>query len=156
MYNSPYGMGNTMPTSTQPYGYPMMPYMNNGMTNTPPQPNSPINTNKIYVSGIEDVRTRLIPPNSEMIFIDNEKDIIYEKKVDNKGQFEVKAFNISPYQAPEGNNESKVDMSDYVKTNELQNLQNKIANLEEQISKLAPSREVTESGTGTISHGTSL
>lgn len=161
MYNNPYnpyGMGNTMPTSTQPYGYPMMPYMNQPMPNSQPQqqPSSPINTNKIYVSGIEDVRTRLIAPNSEMIFIDNEKDIIYEKKVDNKGQFEVKAFDIVPHQQTEQKTVNGIDMSSYVKVDDLQALKTKISSLEEQISKLIQSREGNVNGTGTTSHGTSL
>lgn len=161
MYNnpySPYGMGSTMPTATQPYGYPMMPYMNQPMQNSQPQQqiNTPINTNKIYVSGIEDVRTKLLAPNSEMLFVDNEKDIIYEKKVDNKGQFEVRAFDIVPHQSSEQQSNTNIDMSGYAKTDELQALQNKISSLEEQLSKLAKSQEVVTNGTRTNPARTTL
>ena len=81
-YNMPYGM---MPT-----GFPY----NNNLSAPPPQtPNASMtNTNKIYVNGEDDARNRWLPPNSDYIFLDNDKAIIYQKIVDSKGQFEIKAF----------------------------------------------------------------
>lgn len=54
----------------------------------------PTNTNKIYVNGLEDVRNRPLQANSDFIFLDNDKPLIYQKIVDSKGQFEVKTFQI--------------------------------------------------------------
>lgn len=61
----------------------------------PQQPVQQPTTNKIVVSGIEEVRQRQQPYNSDMLYLDNDKPIIYEKKVDSVGQFEVKIFAIT-------------------------------------------------------------
>lgn len=52
-------------------------------------------TNKIVVSGIDEVRQRQQPYNSDILYLDNDKPIIYEKKVDSVGQFSVKIFAIT-------------------------------------------------------------
>jgi len=54
-------------------------------------------TNKIYVSGKEDAQSRILPPNSDYIFLDNNKPIIYQKIVNGSGQFEFKMFDIIPH-----------------------------------------------------------
>lgn len=56
-----------------------------------------VNTNKIYVTGIEDARARQLPPNSDFIFLDNDKPLLYRKTVDATGKMEIKAFKISEY-----------------------------------------------------------
>lgn len=82
---------NSMPTSTQPYGYPM-----------PQQYQAPTtNTNKIFVGGIEDVKNRALMPNSDVIFLDNDKPLLYVKTVDSKGQYDIKTYKISEYKEPD-------------------------------------------------------
>ena len=70
MYNYNFGYGNTMPTGTQPYGYPIGNYNVPQMAQPQIQPQT--TTNKIYVSGIEEVRQKQLPNNSEVVFIDND------------------------------------------------------------------------------------
>ena len=65
---------------------------------TQPQPTT---TNKIYVSGLDEVKTRLLPPNSDVIFYDNERDILYEKVVDSTGKFQLKTYDIIERKDPE-------------------------------------------------------
>lgn len=132
MVNYPNYYGNTMPTATQPYGYSFnpQPYQ--------PQAAQPtINTNKTYVSGIEDVRLYRLPPNSEYIFLDNDKSILYQKKVDASGQFEVKAYEITECNANTATvAQSPIDLSNYVPRNEFTALQDEIKALNEKMSKL--------------------
>lgn len=70
------------------------PQFNQQMQRPQPQIQQPT-TNKIVVSGIEEVRQRQQPYNSDMLYLDNDKPIIYEKKVDSVGQFEVRIFAIT-------------------------------------------------------------
>lgn len=140
MVNYPnYGYGaNSMPTATQPYGYPFNPYT---QPVTPQAPQSQlqkqVDTNKIYVSGIEDVKMRVLPPNSEYIFLDNEKSLLYQKKVDANGQFEVKAYEISEYKSNTATVEqTSIDLSNYVPRHEFTALQDEIKALDDKISKL--------------------
>lgn len=91
MNNYPY-----MPNGMQPLGYPMN-NNNFAMNNLPNYPQQPANTNEIYVNGIEDVRNKALAPNSEYIFLDNDKPILYHKKTDYTGRFEIQVFEIVPY-----------------------------------------------------------
>lgn len=126
----------TMPTATQPYGYPYNPYqMQQPYQQQPTQP--AINTNKTYVSGIEDVRMRVLPPNSEYIFLDNEKSLLYQKKVDANGQFEVKAYEITEYNGDTATSDSNpIDLSNYVPRREFEALQSEIKVLSDKIANI--------------------
>ena len=117
------------------YGYSMQNY---AIQQQAPQQT---NTNKIYVSGVEDVRQRNLPFNSDVIFLDNDKPILYQKIVDSKGQFEVKAFTITPYNAQETDKTSQaINITDFVKTSDLEPIK---AELEAIKSKLS-SKKVAE------------
>lgn len=148
---------NSMPTSTQPYGYPMNPYLNNinaPMQNQMPQtsPNQAVstNTNKIYVSGIEDVRNTRLMPNSDYVFLDNDKPIIYQKVVDGKGQFEVKVFDIIPHQEQETQKDtSSINLSDYVLKKDFDNLQEEIKTLRSNLEKFTKEIKKAEESNGT-------
>ena len=110
-YMNPYQYSNSYPTATQPYGFAMQPQQ------VQPQ----VNTNKIYVSGVEDVRQRQLSNGSDVIFLDNDKPILYQKIVDSTGQFEVKAFTITPYNAQETEKQSQhINITDYIKTTDLE------------------------------------
>lgn len=56
------------------------------------------NTNKIYVNDIDEVKSKQLPPNSDYIFLDNDKPLIYRKTVDGTGKMEVQAFKIVQYE----------------------------------------------------------
>lgn len=126
MYN--YGM-NTI-QNTQPYGYQNnygMYYNNNMQQPSNLQPTTQANTNEIFVNGYEDVRNRQLPPNSNYIFLDNDKALLYEKIVDSKGQFEVKVYEIR--EKTNLNDEkcsNSIDLSMFVKTDEFRAFKDEI------------------------------
>lgn len=125
----------------QPYIPTQQPQMQQQTQQTQPQvqtqPQQTTNTNKIYVNGIEDVRNRPLLPNSDMIFIDNDKPLIYQKTVDSKGQFEVKTFELSDYKpADEPKTTEPTNLSNYVQISDLEPLQSEIKALNEKVSKL--------------------
>lgn len=98
-YNNPYS-GMQMPMNN--FGYP-----NNFQPRQTQQFQMPMqNTNKIFVSGIDEVKMRMLSPNSDFIFLDNEKSILYQKTVDSSGHFEVKAFDIVEHKESTGHMES--------------------------------------------------
>lgn len=138
-FASPYGY-NSMPTATQPYGYPMNPYNNVGNT-TPTTPTLQAYTNLIYVSGVEDVKTRAVPAGGTMIFADNDKPLLYKKTVDNKGQYEIETFDILPHKdEPKPTEVPK----DYVPRSEFEALQKKISTLEDTIAMFIPTKSETK------------
>lgn len=108
----------------QPYGQPQQQYQ---------QSSPPANTNKIFVSGIEDVKARALTPNSDFIFIDNDQDILYQKKVDASGHYEIKAFSISELNNAE--NCSTVDLSNFVTKQQFEDLANELDILRKQLEK---------------------
>ena len=124
MYSYPYGYMQNQNFSYNPNMY------------SSPQPMA-TNTNKIYVNGVEDARNRPLPANSDFIMLDNDKPLLYQKIVDNKGQFEVKTFNISPYKpAEETNKQSSIDLSSYAKTDDLRAIESQINDLKQKIENL--------------------
>lgn len=136
-YMNPFG--STMPTATQPYGYPMSPYM--GMGNMPqntPAPAAPqVATNVIYVSGLEDVRQRNLPANSVGIFLDNDKPLLYQKVVDGKGQYEIKTFDLSPHIDTQSDKKTEgIDLSAYALKEQIDPLESEIKHIREDIDKL--------------------
>lgn len=96
-----------------------------------------VNTNKIYVSGINDVRARILQPNSDFIFLDNDKPLMYQKVVSPSGQFEVKTFTITPYeQSEQPKQDNTIDLSAYAKTSDLEVIKSNIEALKKQIASL--------------------
>lgn len=79
----------------QSYGYSVPSYQQ--PTQTSPQ----VNTNKMYANGIEDVRCRQLPANSDYLFLDNDKPLIYRKTTDATGKMDIQVFKIAPYQEEE-------------------------------------------------------
>ena len=102
------------------------------------QPNSTTNTNKIFVAGIDDVKSKSLPFNSDFIFLDNDKPYLYQKTVDSKGQFEVKAFEIREIKPQENTKEdNSINLSNYVTIGEFEALQGQIKELKDKLSKLS-------------------
>lgn len=104
------------------YNYP--PFSPQNPHNMPPQPTqiaTSTNTNKIYVSGIDEVKSRILPPDSDMIFIDNERDILYEKVVDSTGKFQIKMLDIVEHKDPEKSDKVADDkLSEYATKSDLE------------------------------------
>lgn len=109
-YNG-YGFYNPY-NSMQPYSFPMNQFStfnqnqnqnnnnfnaNNNNSNNNSNFNNSINTNKIYVNGIEDARNMKLPFNSDYIFLDNDKALLYRKVVDGTGKMDIQTFEIVPY-----------------------------------------------------------
>lgn len=123
-----YNFSNVPPA--QNYGYNNMPY-----SQQQPQRANTTNTNKIYVSGIEDVRTRILPAGSDYIFLDNDKPILYQKIVSPNGQFEVKTFTISPYEPQDDTKEkNSMDLSSYAKQAEIDKIKAEINELKNKLA----------------------
>lgn len=150
-YYSTYGNYgyNTMPTSTQPFGYPFNPYMNYGQNYSQSQSNNQqqqqtqaiTNTNKIFVSSLDEVKGRNLLPNSDMLFLDNDKPILYQKVVDGKGQATYKMFDITPHDdAQDTKNENLIDLSAYVPRSDFDALKGEIGKLQEQVNKISISK----------------
>lgn len=119
--------GNGCSNPYSPYGY--------GYQQPQQMQNAQINTNKIYVSGIEEVRQRQLPNGSDMLFLDNDKPLLYQKIVDGKGQFEVKAFTITPYLPQEPTKETHaVDLSSYAKTSDLEPIKAELQAIKEKLN----------------------
>ncbi len=136
-FNNPYGF------NSAPFGYnPNATYPNYiapTQNNTAPS----TNTNKIFVNGIEDARSRPLSANSDYMFLDNDKPLLYQKVVDSKGQFEVKVFDITPHK------EEVVTPTEYVTRADFDKLYAEFIQVKTQISKQGGSYESTEKQSNT-------
>lgn len=107
------------------------------------QQSSATNTNKIFVSGIDDVKSKPLSANSDFIFLDNDKPILYQKTVDSKGQFEVKAFEIHEIKPQEKQKEdNSINLSNYVTLTEFEALKGQIDELKNKITKMSVQSEL--------------
>lgn len=106
------------------------------------QQSSATNTNKIFVSGIDDVKSKPLSANSDFIFLDNDKPILYQKTVDSKGQFEVKAFEIHEIKPQEKQKEDNSNLSNYVTLTEFEALKGQIDELKNKITKMSVQSEL--------------
>lgn len=107
---------------------------------TQPQNQQPsaTNTNKIFVSSLDDVKSKSLPANSDFIFLDNDKPILYQKTVDSKGQFEVKAFEINEIKAQDSQKQpDTINLSNYVTLTEFEALKGQIDELKNKITKMS-------------------
>lgn len=145
MYNNPYNPYlNNYNTYTQNYVNQQYPQQNYNQV-PPPQMQQPqqqtnaIITNKIYVSGIEEVKSKIQPPNSDMYYIDNDKPLLYEKIVDGTGKFTLQTFQKIDYvenQKKEELQAKEIDMSVYVLKSDFDALQAQINALENAINEM--------------------
>lgn len=117
---TPYAPAYSPQTSTQP---PMQ------------MPNGSINTNKIYATGIEDVRARQLPANSDYIFLDNDQPLIYRKTTDATGKMDIQVFKISPYTEEPRAQAPEIDMSAYVLRADFERLKEEFDGLKDTVNK---------------------
>ena len=113
---------------TAPVQYPMQ--MQQMPAQNIPNPLPMTNTNKIFVNGVEDVRSRSLPQNSDYVFLDNDKPLLYQKVVDAKGQFEVKVFDITPHQ------DTPVETPEYVLRADFDNVLVELTAIKDKLAKL--------------------
>lgn len=103
------------------------------------------NTNEIFVSGIDDVRTRPTPINSSYMFLDNDKALLYEKIVDGKGKYEIKTYEIKEINGQEATKDtSSINSSDFAKTTDLETLRTEIQGLKDKIAKLSIQKQIDD------------
>lgn len=131
-------------------GYPYPPnasYGSYGYTAPAYQPSQQVqqsaNTNKMYATGIEDVRCRQLPANSDFIFLDNDKPIIYRKTTDATGKMNVEMFKIVPYEE-EAKPQQVMDPSNYVSVEDFRRLEQQFNELRDSLSKDEPAKATTK------------
>lgn len=117
-FNNPY---NNFPAPSFPF--------NNSVGNL-----SRSNSNKIFVTSIDDALSRYADPNSEMIYLNQDKPLLYEVKTDSQGRKMVNTYNITPSVEKTGAGTANVDMSSYVTKTEFEALQGQIKALEDKIN----------------------
>lgn len=107
-----------------------------------------MNTNKIYVTGIDDAKARQLPPNSDFIFLDNDKPLLYRKTVDATGKMEIKAFKISEYTETEAAPAPAVDMTQFVSVEQFKDVQTEMNRIKKTIDTLLKrdKKEATDNG----------
>lgn len=86
-------------------------------------------SNIVYVNGIDDVKNRPLPPNSNYAFMDNDNPILYRKTVDAQGRMSVEVFDIVPHK------ETPVAQPDYALKSDIEVLQKEIAKLRMEVTK---------------------
>lgn len=99
----------------------MMPMQANTMMT---QQNTEPTNNIIWVQGIENAKAWQIPPRSRVILLDSETDgIMYIKVSDDIGMSTLRIFRYEEEKQPsETVSNEKIDLSQYVRKDELQNL----------------------------------
>lgn len=139
-YSSPYnGYGNNQ--GNYMGQAPFVPQNGNYAPQTPTQPQASqqpaqMNTNKIYVTGIEGARTMQFPPNSDYILLDNDKPLLYRKTVDATGKMEIKPFKISEYTETEAAPAPAVDMTQFVSVEQFKDVQTEMNRIKKTIDTL--------------------
>lgn len=155
MFNNfgyPYGGMPSYPTATQPYGYSItQPQMQMSQQMQQPQMSQQqmaqpqTQTNIIYVNGIEDVRNRPLPPNSNYAFMDNDNPILYRKTVDAQGKMTVETFDIVPHK------EQATPTAEYALKSEMLELQKQMVKLQAEVLKNVGNGSNTSTATGSPS-----
>lgn len=148
MYNpyQPYNYGGTyIPNYNYQNPYQQFnPNLAQQQTQQQNQQSSATNTNKIFVSSLDDVKSKSLPANSDFIFLDNDKPLLYQKTVDSKGQFEVKAFEIHEIKPQEKQKEdNSINLSNYVTLTEFEALKGQIDELKNKITKMSVKSELS-------------
>ena len=135
-----------------PYGAPYYtgaPYYSNGGYSSPMyQPQNgmqqsvqPTNTNKLYTTGIEDVRARYLPPNSDYIFLDNDKPIVYRKTTDATGKMDIQVFEIKPFQPEQPKPEQPIDPTQFALKTDIEDLKKDIEDVRDALAKKKVNKE---------------
>lgn len=141
MFNYGFPTFNTMPSATQPYGYPitppqmpqnLQPALNSqqfGLGQIQTRNDGGIFTNIVYVNDENAAKTYNLPPNSNFALWDNDKGIIYHKVVDNTGKMNILPYDVIPH------TETPVEQPDYALKSDILMLQKELAKLRMEVTK---------------------
>ena len=131
------------------YGNPYNPY-----SNTPnqfygaQQQFQPTNTNKMFVGGIAEIKAKILPPNSDWVFLDRDKSVIYNTTVNANGQISITAYDITEKRDQEQEKaQQSIDLSAYVKKGEIEALQGEIQALKDVVAKISKETVITNGST---------
>jgi hypothetical protein len=86
--------GNNYPNYLGNYSYPT--YQGNNYQPQQAQPIMP-KTNKVFVTSLDDALSRAVEPNSESIYLHQDKNIIFDVKTDMQGRKTWKAYEFKEY-----------------------------------------------------------
>lgn len=122
------------------YGNPYAPYGGyNSYGGYGVQPQSPIKTNKVFVTSLEDALARPAEIGSEYIYLHQDKPLLYEVKTDMQGRKTYTVLELSQPQNKSQREEEKADISTITKE-DFGALQAEIlAKIEEQFKELKAS-----------------
>lgn len=140
MFNYGYPNFNTMPSATQPYGFPIAPQMPQnlqpalnsqqfGLGQIQTRNDGGIFTNIVYVNDENAAKNYNLPPNSNFALWDNDKGIIYHKVVDNTGKMNILPYDVIPH------TEAPVEQPDYALKSDILMLQKELAKLRMEVTK---------------------
>lgn len=108
----------------------------------------PTNTNKMFVGGIAEIKAKILPPNSDWVFLDRDKSVIYNTTVNANGQISIKAYDITEKRDQEQEKvQQSIDLSAYVKKGEIEALQGEIQALKDAVAKISKETVITNGST---------
>lgn len=94
-YNSPYGFNTYMPFNSYGYQPQVMQEPQPQQIQQVPQIQKVTNCEWIYVNGMQQVKEHIVQPGNSRYFLDNNEPVLYEKKADNLGSCQIKAYRLS-------------------------------------------------------------
>lgn len=127
-----YGYPYTSPSAPSYSGYSYQPQQ---APSVQPQAQPAMQTNKLYANGIEDVRCRQLPNNSDFIFLDNDKPFVYRKTTDATGKMNIQVFTLTPYEESQTPSVPPIDLSAYVLREDFEKLREDLEAIREDIRK---------------------
>lgn len=110
--NVPYSYGNYQ-NGNMAYPNNFVPYNQNNGFNQPQQ--QPVKTNHIYVTSLEDALARSVEPNSEIVYLHQDKPLLYNVRTDMMGKKTYTVLELKPPIA-ENITENKTEIQSEVPT----------------------------------------
>lgn len=104
----------------------------------PAQPQMQVQSNKIFVTSIEDAMTRMAMPNSEVVYLHQDKPLLFEIRTDAQGKKTPFVYDIVPHREEQPKEQPKVD---YVSREEFDGLYEQIKEIRGTIESLATRRK---------------
>jgi hypothetical protein len=86
----------------------------------------------IFVNGMQQVKEHIVQPNQTFYFLDNNDPVLYEKKADNLGSSQIKAYRMTEVNPNEINQSGNINVPDVTK-DDINALAARISQLEQQM-----------------------
>lgn len=93
-----------------------------------------VSTNKLFANGIEDVKSRILPNNSDYLFLDNDHDILYRRMTDATGKVVVDSYDITRRENKEENHAQTIDTSRFVLREDFDKLKSEVEAYKNKVS----------------------